>query len=172
MGAVTTTPLRCKKDTMPPKHFTSEQYIPISYWSKDHWSTLAYIDSVMTDQGGFQVGFDIRMRQNRRNYRVMSEQCPRPRRNSRPARIGAMASGAVMTPTDTTVLCCGATTESHDDWSCVQDMAQAGFFDGSPEQIEPCVVIHFSELGHAAMDRLRRHKQNGGSFTDFRPEAK
>ncbi len=43
--------------------------VPVELWSKDHWSTLAYIETVMVEHGGrFEVGWDPRMRQNRRNF--------------------------------------------------------------------------------------------------------
>lgn len=31
-------------------------YVPMDMWAKDHWTTLAYIDNVMVDNAGFQVG--------------------------------------------------------------------------------------------------------------------
>lgn len=47
-----------------------DSYIPMNMWSKDHWTTLAYI--------GFQVGRDARMRSNRRNFRATpASQCSR-----------------------------------------------------------------------------------------------
>jgi hypothetical protein len=53
-------------------------YISPELWGADHWSTLAYIETV--DCNGFQIGLDARMRSNRRNFRVMTEQCPSPKR--------------------------------------------------------------------------------------------
>ena len=37
-------------------------YVPPNLFGKDHWSTLAYMETIMVDCGGFQVGADPRMR--------------------------------------------------------------------------------------------------------------
>lgn len=53
--------------------FTMDDSIPVAYCGKNHWSLLAYIETVMVECGGFDVGFDPRMTQNCRNYRIMKE---------------------------------------------------------------------------------------------------
>jgi hypothetical protein len=40
-------------------------YIPINEWGRDHWSMLAYFESIEVDHGQFKILFDPRMRQNR-----------------------------------------------------------------------------------------------------------
>jgi hypothetical protein len=148
-----------------PMTLTVNDDIPMALWGKDHWSTLAYIETVMVDCGGFQIGRDARMKSNRRNYRVMSEQCPKPKR------VGSHPGLAiVMRPEHATRLNDGSIIDTHDDWCCIQDMAEAGLLSVPQDHIEPGVVIHFSELGREVANKLREHKAAGGQFAAFRFE--
>lgn len=140
-------------------------YIPISMWAKDHWTTLAYIETVMVDNAGFQVGRDARMRSNRRNFRVMSEDCPFPKRTDSNAAKLAIS----MRPEHATILKDGTKVPSHDDWCCIQDMAALGFFKCNADNIEPGVILNFSPLGEAIADELRKHKRDGGTYATFTP---
>jgi hypothetical protein len=142
-------------------------YIPMAQWSKDHWATLAYIETVMVDNAGFQVGIDARMKTNRRNFRVMHEQCPNPKRAMKP-RTGP--AGAIpMRPEHATRLADGTVVEQHDDWCCIQDMADAGLFTVQASQINPGAVLHLSERGQQIAEALRAHKARGGAFANFTP---
>lgn len=136
-------------------------YVPMNKWGKDHWSTLAYIETVMVEVQGFQVGFDARMRQKRRTFRVMHEQCPQPKRPSR----GGM--GIPMEPKYGSRLNDGTSLEGHDDWDCVQDMAVEGLFTVGVEGVEPGATLQFSEKGLNLAQALRKHKIGGGVFGNF-----
>lgn len=144
------------------KTITSEDYIPMKLWAKDHWSTLAYIETVMVDLGGFQVGFDARMRSNRRNFRVMKDECPKPKR------VGPFNPlGIPMGPDHGTILNNGKAVANHDDWYCVQDMAAEGLFEQTADDIQPKVNLKLSAKGKELVARLRQHKANGGNFKNF-----
>lgn len=144
---------------------TVDDNIPMELWGKDHWSTLAYIETVMVDCNSFQVGLDARMKSNRHHFRVMSEQC------SKPKRVGSHSGHAVvMQPEHATVLNDGSLIKRHDDWCCLQDMAVAGLLSLPQEDIEPGVHIHLSDLGREVANRLREHKAKGGQFAAFRFE--
>lgn len=141
------------------------EFVPEALFWHDHWSTLAYLETVLVDCGGFQVGLDARMRQNRRNFRVMMKECPRPKRTGL---AGMSQSGAIpMDPEHGTRLQDGTVLEWSDDWSCVQDMAAAGYFTCGPDAVEPKVILHLSEKGQAICARLRQHKANGGNWRNF-----
>ncbi len=142
---------------------TTPDYVNIANWSKDHWSTLAYIETVMVECGGFQIGLDCRMRSNRRNFRVMHEQCPRPKRAKQDG------TRAVCMDPKYTSRVKNSTTVDHDDWCCIQDMAVAELFTVGVEQIQPGVVLHLSEAGKAMIAALRAHKATGGQFAAFVP---
>jgi hypothetical protein len=138
------------------------EYVPAELFGNDHLGTLLYVDSVMVDNGGFQVGSDPRMKSNRRNFRVMAQQCPRPKRTSREGSFSV-----VMSPEHATRLRDGTVVRDHDDWACLQDMAALGYFTVPVDEIEPGVVLHFSDLGRAVANDLRAHKAAGGSISDF-----
>lgn len=157
--------------TPPATNFTSEDLIPMTAWSKDHWSTLAYVESVMTECAGFQMGLDPRMKSNRRNFRVMSQHCPRPKR---PGSASGRAASSMAMPMDAahaTVVKGGQMVPNHDDWSCLQDMADEGLFTVGQDRLEPREMLHFSAKGIAIAAALRAHKANGGKFADFVPPA-
>lgn len=139
-----------------------DEYIPMNKWSKDHWSTLAYLETVMVDAGGFQVGSDPRMRSNRRHFRVMHQECPKPKRPTKD-----WALGVVMDASHGTVLKDGSSVANHDDWMCVQDMAAEGLFTTDVDGVQPGETLHLSARGLALAAALRAHKAAGGTFASF-----
>jgi hypothetical protein len=153
----------------------TDAYVPEHLFGMDHFTTLAYAETVMVDCAGFQVGSDPRMRSCRRHFRVMQEQCPRPRRVK-----GGI--GVVMLPEHGSRLADGSLVSGHDDWHCIQDMAEAGYFvikdalGGPPvvataEVIEPGAVLLLSARGREVVNALRGHKASGGTFASFVPPA-
>lgn len=146
-------------------------YVPVTKFGKDHWSVLAYAESVMMEVAGFQVGLDPRMRQGRRHYRVMREQCIRPKRASRVHPDMAMVMDSEKHGTR---LNDGTSIAGHDDWHCIQDLAEVGYFRvgdkiATAESVEPGVILHLSPWGRTVADALRAHKANGGTFSTFVP---
>lgn len=150
-------------------------YVPAALFSKDHWSTLAYAETCMVDQGGFQVGFDGRMRQGRAHFRVMSRDCPRPQQSKK----CGPRMGVVMQPEHSTRLKGGAVVAGHDDWHCIQDMVNAGYLgikrgDGLvlplPDEIDAGVRLHLTPLGQRVVGQLRAWKALGGHYADFAPK--
>jgi len=160
------------------KQYTPDDFIPMAVWGKDHWSTLGYIESVIVDANGsgFQVGNDPRMRANRRNFRVMMEECKKPLRPSgNPSTIGYQPL-----PMDKygTRLNTGQEVFRHCDWCCVQDMANEGLFASKPdlvaikaEDVQPGVFLHLTEKGQQIAAALRKHKAAGGQFAFFKWEG-
>lgn len=147
-----------------PQTFALDDYIPMSHWGQDHWGTFAYVDTVMVECGSFQVGRDPRMKASRRNFRVMTQECPNPKRAHR------TASGLAM-PMDlahSTKLNDGQLVAGHDDYACLQDMAAEGLFLQAPNEVEPGVKLQFSPRGVDAINALRDFKRNGGQTADFR----
>lgn len=159
--------------TVEPRRYAPDDLIEVADWGADHWSTLAYAETVMVDCAGFQVGADARMRANRRHFRLMAdmvEGCRKPKRTGG----ASWQMAVVMEPKHTSRLRNGAVSENHDDWCCIQDLAAAGVFsDGtSPvgqDAVEPGVVLHLSDLGRKLATELREFKAAGGRFGDFVP---
>lgn len=155
--------------------FRADDCIPIEMWGRDHWSTLAYAVTQMVECSGFQVGFDPRMRANRRHFRVMWEECPRPKRSAPATSFGY---GPLPVGKYGTRLADGSEVDGHDDWCCLQDMAKAGLFaaldeGGAPRpcddvDVQPGAVLRLSPLGLEVAAALRAHKIAGGGFAAFR----
>lgn len=148
-------------------------YIPIEKFGRDHWSMLGYMETVMVECAGFQIGYDPRVRSNRTHWRVMREQCPKPLRPMKAPDLGYQP----MKPEHATRLIDGTTAENfHDDWCCVQDMAKTGLLmlkgetqACSVEDIEPRVFVVLTPLGEQIAAQLRQHKMKGGVFATFCP---
>ncbi len=147
-------------------------YVPLEHFGEDHWSQIGYMDSVIVECAGFQVGYDPRMRQGRRHTRVMSEQCRRPKRPTNPA------MGMVMEDRYSTRLKSGDQVSGHDDWHCVQDMIAAGLMgiinpevsggvESDADKMEPGVILTFTKQGWDVAHQLRQHKANGGRWRNF-----
>lgn len=151
-------------------------YVPEALFGRDHFSTLAYLETVMVDCGGFQIGADARMRSGRANFRVLLEQCPRPiRANSAP-------QGVVMDRAGGSRLNDGTIVTQHDDWHCIQDMAEAGYFMTGKRQkpgklvaaaadIQPKVWLHLSARGREVVNALRDFKASGRAYAEFAAPA-
>jgi hypothetical protein len=150
-------------------------YVPIDLFGKDHWSTLAYAETCLVDRGGFQVGFDARMRQGRAHFRVMARDCPRPKHNR-----GGPNMGMVMAPEHSTILKDGSVVQGHDDWHCVQDLVNAGLMGAKvpntdtilplTDAVEPGMGMGLTPLGQRVIGQLRAWKAFGGGFGDFAPQ--
>lgn len=131
----------------------SNDYVDPASWGKDHWSTLAYLETVCVDQRG-QI------------------QNPQMRCNPRLHRTFAHSADGSQYPTRLK----DGELPNHDDWSCLEDAVAFGLlkaewqtypespiFGGSKARVE------LTPLGSLVTAELRRHKAAGGSFADFMP---
>lgn len=138
-------------------------YIPVSEWSKDHWSTLVYLETVAVDNGG--IVDNRRMRCNPRLHRELA--------NLSFGRHGGPLIDGSKYPTR---LRDGKTVDKHDDWSCLEDMVAAELvqawlreerigevFGGSQAKVE------LTNQGHELVAQLRKHKAGGGNYATFEP---
>ena len=57
------------------------------------------------------------------------------------------------------------TLENHDDWDCVDDMVAEGLLEDVGFTMSPRFKL--SEKGFEVSEHLRRHKAEGGNFSDF-----
>lgn len=136
--------------------------VPVALWGRDHWSTLAYIETKLVDDDGkdecgYSVRFDPRMRQCRRHFRVLSEALPGHRK--REAQFGEP-----MQPTHGSRLSDGTYLPWHDDWHCVQDLMAEGLFEHG--EWDAGMELKLTELGHEVAAALRKHKAAGGTYSD------
>lgn len=125
------------------------RYIPMRLWGKDHWSTLAYIETICVDYKG-TIDF--------RRMRIHEDRHPEYAVNYNRFRISGKSYP--------TRLKNGALRKSHDDWDCVEDMAREGLIEIEGTGINP--LLKLTEKGIEIAHRLREFKIKGGNFTDFR----
>ncbi len=179
--------------------YTVDSIIPEDLFGRDHFSTLAYIETRLVDGKKYVICCDARMRTDAHNRRIFMH---RPGKQiSNPNRYMVAMIGRPASPTR---LRDGIEVPQHDDWDCIQDMAKAGYivgdalrypFRGMPRptgvgsaaarkeladfyrlQIDPTGVdlgarIKLTPRGYAVVAALRQHQAEGGTFATFRPPS-
>ncbi len=135
------------------KTIKDTEFVPPELWGRDHWSTLAYIETKLVD-GPYKVCFDPHMRQGRRHYRVL---LGKPNGRKTPA------NAMVMRPEYGSRLADGTYLPWHDDWHCVQDMVKAGLFEDGVWDVG--FKLKLTDLGSMVTAALRKLKSEGGSFS-------
>lgn len=149
-----------------PNDPSEQPIVPIAKWGKDHWSTLAYIETRIVDHKG-RLNVE-HMRCNPRVHRAFSN------------RANIESGGSYPT-----VLADGTTLERHDDWSCAEDAVALGLLTMEDEEAV-ARDGHYDEHGEFVSGRsprfaltprgmevaalLRQHKAAGKSFATFRVE--
>ena len=132
------------------------EYVPVLSWGKDHWSTLAYAESCSVDYDGKLD--NRRMRTNLRLHRQLA---------------GIEPSGAPQDGSKYPTRLKSGEINDHDDWSCLEDAANAGFIEIETQQINSkpfggdVARVKFTELGRSIVALLRKHKAAGGTFSNF-----
>ena len=130
-------------------HPCEMEHIPISRWGKDHWSTLAYLETLAVEHNGLAIPVNARMRTNEIRH---------------PHLVGdflGCSHGGSQYPT---ILKDGK-VEGHDDWDCVDDATEEGLTEDVGTGMNR--AYKFTKLGKEAMAKLRQHKMDGGSFGNF-----
>lgn len=135
-----------------------DDYIPVDQWGKDHYSTLAYLETCAVDSHG-KIS-NARMRCNPRLHRefvYVSPFAPSLSEKEYPTQLKN-----------------GAEKECHDDWSCLEDMVAAGLMTAQSRQVKSNEVfgnseakVLLTELGMKVAAKLRAHRANRGSYNSF-----
>lgn len=128
--------------------------IPVERWGKDHWSTLAYVETRIVGYLATSIGVPRCV-----------EVWPRRWRGSTSPSWSTRLRDALL--------------YGHTDYDCLADMVTAGFLTppvrahyGTGET--RIVLTHryeFTPLGLDVAQALRRHKASGGNFAQFTWEA-
>jgi hypothetical protein len=136
-----------------------DAHVPIELFGKDHWSTLAYIETHIVDHHEFRIKGDPRMRTCRRCWRI-AQSAPAKEKLSGRVRI----DGDNSYPTR---LADGRFADRHCDWDCVQDLIVAGILAtrGEPDLGKKVTI---TKRGFVVTAALRQHKANGGNFATFK----
>lgn len=119
-------------------------------FGRDHWSTFAYIETLVVDKSGKP---DIRrMRCDPKRHPLMAHQ------------------GSMFGAPSPTRLKDGVLLPDHDDWDCVDELEAAGLIEVGGTGMYP--VFALTELGRGLAALLRAHKAAGGNFGDFSPPTR
>lgn len=142
-------------------------HVPVESWGRDHWSTLAYLETRVVDHRG------------RINHDHM-----RCHAGRHPAMLHAKRRGLLFGTGDgsqyPTKLRDGELPD-HDDYDCIDDMIAAGLvtvtMPPAPEMTLVTGVVEaelmtrasyaLTKLGQRVSADLRAHKGNGGSWASF-----
>lgn len=114
-----------------------------SMWGKDHFSTLVYAETRLID-------FDGKI--NNAHMRTDMDLHPELVHTSLPEKYP-------------TVLYDGTLTNNHDDWSCLRDFCAFDFIE--VYQSGSVVVVTFLDKGYDLVYKIRKHKCNGGKYSNF-----
>jgi len=124
--------------------------ISIEAFGRDHWSTLAYIETVCVDNSGVPARDRMRVNQERH-----------------PGLVGEQQARSCVKWQDSysTRLKGNTRVKGHDDWDVADDLAAAGLIEINGTGLHP--VFKMTDFGHVIAGRLRIHKANGGNFANF-----
>lgn len=121
-------------------------FVAVSRWGKDHWSTFAYFETRAVDYKGIINNQHMRCDPKLHPYHAHQ--------------------GSYSEKEYPTILHNKEELFNHDDWSCLDDMIMFGLVDAWFSSIHE-VKIKLTEYGQEIASELRKHKSNGGSFSTF-----
>lgn len=137
-------------------------------WGKDHWSLLAYVESVCVDANGWLVG--DRMRCNPRRHREFLGKRSLAFGPSWDAKYSTRLKGHTENKPRQEI--------GHDDWDCLNDLIVAGLAEvadrverdsGKPFGGER-LRIALTDYGKQLAAQLRIHMQEDRSYARFNPQ--
>ena len=140
------------------KYEVSDEHIPMSEWGHDHWSTIAYLETICVDNHGMIE--NPKMRCNPYIHSMFGEIEPSPRQIQYPTRLKnrEVSNHALRA------------SYAHDDWSCLEDMIQEGLLDAEIHEKYTGyneVRIKLTPMGIRIAHQLRAHRLNGGKYYNF-----
>lgn len=117
-------------------------------WGRDHWSLLAYFETVAVDYNGKVDVSRIRTNSTKRGYSNgnITSQDWQDTWGTR------MKDGDIL---DT----------QHDDIDVMNELEEAGLVKNVSTELNP--IIEITERGWEVVGKIRKHKSNGGTFGNF-----
>ena len=135
---------------MTEQHLCELDPIPMSKWGKDHWSTLAYLETLAVERSGLAIPENARMRTNEIRH---------PHLLGTGFMVGSMGGSKYPTKLKE------GEVKGHDDWDCVDDAIEEGLIEDVGTGLNR--AYKFTKLGKEVMAKLRQFKMDGGSFGGF-----
>ena len=154
MTMMTTTYCTVAGDIISPPAFQPDAAtaIPLAQFGRDHWSVLAYLETVAVDNMGKIDRRKMRCHAGRHpflaNYGLM----------------GNLMDGSKYP----TRLAGGVEQYDHDDWDCADDLVVAGLLLDVGFTVEPAYEL--TELGFEIAGQLRAHLAQERRYATFVPE--
>lgn len=125
--------------------------ITMDRWGKDHWSTLAYVETRIVDHNGMLCNSHMRC-----DPKLHPAHAHHPWTDESRDRYK-------------TRLFAGESVSNHDDWSCVEDAESCGLLINTGTGVNP--RFELTDLGMMVCNALRNHKAAGGGFGTFQYAA-
>lgn len=116
------------------------EFVAMDKWGRDHWSTLAYVETRCVDHSG---------KINHRNMRCDPDRHP------------LHAHEATSDNPPPTRLKGGLELSGHDDWDCLDDMEELGLLTTMG------VMVALTDKGFEVASALRKHIARGGNSGNF-----
>lgn len=137
---------------------------PVEQFGKDHWSTLAYVESCCVDgKDGIGALDRRRMRCNASRHPLLDAN-GLPWNDVHSTRLSGFFDFADRNDT-AKAGSAGVMLIGHDDWDCLDDLEAAGY-------VEILTLansaVRLTEEGMRVSGLLRAHKARGGQFAQFK----
>lgn len=122
--------------------------IGVEQFGRDHWSTLGYIETRITDYGGRLLNGHMRCDPSRHPMFAHLKWAKNP--STFPTRLKN-----------------GVDAPNHDDWDCADDLEEAGILENVGTGVNRVYLL--TPRGRPIADGLREHKRKNLSFATFDP---
>lgn len=129
-----------------------DPYVPVEHFGRDHWTTLAYLETCCVDYEGVPQREKMRCDPDRHPMLACFEH----------AVLYAGNGGTKKYPTR---LRNGVDLHDHDDWDCALDLEVAGLLERAGTGANP--VFRMTDEGYRVCAAIRRHRAEGGSIACF-----
>lgn len=138
---------------------TTTAPVPMERFGKDHWSLLAYVETLVVDQ---QPIDRRRMRCNETTHPLLKgAHTPSGWKPDYGTRLKGYFNAA---PEQKASL----QLPEHDDWDCLEDLEAAGLLEVATLTSG---VVRLTPEGRRLANLLREHKEQGGVFATFDPSG-
>lgn len=122
--------------------------VPPSHWGKDHYSTLAYVETRCVDStDGIGIPKHVQIQTNHNRH-------PGMKNHVDGSEYGIRLKDGIELP-----------GPDYDEWDCIQDFERYGLLENIGTGTNP--AYRMLPLGNELCGKLRAHKTQGGNWGDF-----
>lgn len=127
-------------------------------WSKDHWSCLLFLETVIVDHRGvFSDRLRMSMRTNPETHPAYGYWL-----HDHPRWQAEWGTRVFYSDVATTMV----RSDQHDDWDCLEDMEAAGLLVNRGSGMNP--VLRLTDRGVRLHGMVRTHRADGKKLVEFR----